>query len=99
MQPKQDTSSTQQGQAKAKPSRQMHYFTAPAKRIEESLEIMAVLAGVLEHNSAFKSCEPGEHPAMINEYGEDGVVRAMRVIAWAAHREFCQMAIDLEIPE
>lgn len=99
MQRKQDTSTTQQGQEKAEPARPMRYFTDTAKRIEESLEIMAVLAGVLEHNNAFKSCEPGEPPAMINERGEDGVVRAMRVIAWAAHREFCQLATDLEIPQ
>ncbi len=99
MQRKQDTSSAQQGQAKAKTKRSMHFFTVPAKRIEESLEIVAVLAGVLEHNNAFKGGEPGEHPAMIDGHGEVGIVRAMRAIAWAAHLEFCQLAIDLEIPE
>lgn len=99
MQPKQDTSAKQQGQAKAKSSHQMHCFTGPAKRIEESLEVMAILAEVLERNGGFKCSEQGDHPAMIDERGEDGIVRAMRVIAWAAHAEFCQLATDLEIPQ
>lgn len=99
MQPKQDTSSEQQDQAATKTPRPMLFFAPSAKRIEESLELVAVLAGVLEHNSAFKGGEPGEHPAMIDDHGEDGIVRAIRVIAWAAHLDFCQMATDLEIPQ
>lgn len=79
--------------------RPMSSFSAPTKRIEESLELLGVLAEVLEHNGGFKCDEPGEHPAMINERGEDGIVRSMRVIAWAAHRELCQLATGLGIPE
>ncbi|MNF12291.1 hypothetical protein D3C80_2137200 [compost metagenome] len=54
---------------------------------------------MLEHNGGFKNSDSGEHPAMIGERGEDGIIRSMRVIAWAVHREFCQMATDLEIPQ
>ncbi|MCE0933421.1 MULTISPECIES: hypothetical protein [Pseudomonas] len=77
----------------------MTKFSSPAKRVEESLELLAILSEVLDHNGGFKGSEPGEHPAMIGDRGENGIVRAMRVIAWAAHREFCQMATDLEIPQ
>jgi hypothetical protein len=77
----------------------MTKFSSPAKRVEESLELLAILSKVLEHNGGFKGSEPGEHPAMIGDQGENGIVRAMRVIAWAAHREFCQMATDLETPQ
>lgn len=80
-------------------SHPMTKFSSPAKRVEESLELLAILSEVLDHNGGFKGSEPGEHPAMIGDRGENGIVRAMRVIAWAAHREFCQMATDLEIPQ
>lgn len=80
-------------------SHPMTKFSSPAKRVEEGLELLAILAEVLEHNGGFKDSAPGEHPAMIGERGEDGIIRSMRVIAWAAHREFCQMATDLEIPQ
>lgn len=80
-------------------SHPMSDFTAPAKRVEESLELLAILSDVLKHNGAFKDGSPGEHPAMLSSHGEDGIVRSMRVIAWAAHRDFCKLATDLGIPE
>lgn len=80
-------------------SRTTSDFSAPAKRIAESLELLGVLAEVLERNCGFKCDEPREHPAMINERGEDGIVRSMRVIARDAHRELCKLAADLGIPE
>ncbi|MNH06145.1 hypothetical protein D3C76_103350 [compost metagenome] len=77
----------------------MTKFSSTAARVEEGLELLAILAEVLEHNGGFKNSDSGEHPAMIGERGEDGIIRSMRVIAWAVHREFCQMATDLEIPQ
>ncbi|WP_099431214.1 hypothetical protein [Pseudomonas mosselii] len=80
-------------------SRTTRDFSAPAKRIAESLELLGVLAEVLEHNGGYKCDEPGEHLATINERGEDGIVRSMRMIAQAAHQELCKLATDLGIAE
>ncbi|MEF0146510.1 hypothetical protein [Pseudomonas guariconensis] len=80
-------------------TRPMTDFSAPAKRVEEGIELLGVLAEVLEHNGGFKCDEPGAHPSMINERGEDGIVRAMRVIARGAHEEFCKLVTDLGIPQ
>ncbi|MDG9884132.1 hypothetical protein N7650_14930 [Pseudomonas sp. GD04058] len=81
-------------------SKSMHDFKFPAEAIAERLAVLMVLSRVLEKNIAFRdAADEGEHPAMIDGYGEDGIVRAIRLIASDAHQGFCRLATDLGIPE
>lgn len=69
-----------------------------AKRIEESLDVLGMLADVLtEITVARENCDEGEEP--INSRGEYGIQSAIRLIAYSAHADFCQMATDLGIPQ
>ena len=78
----------------------MHDFKYPAEGIQERLEILMALAQVLIHNSGFRDgADQEENPAAINSYGEDGIVRAIKVIATDSHRVFCKLASDLGIPK
>lgn len=78
----------------------MHDFKYPAEEIQERLSVLVVLSRVLEKNIAFRgSADEGEHPAMIDGYGEDGIARAIRLIASDACRGFCKLADDLGIPQ
>ena len=81
-------------------SKSMHDFRFPAEASEEHLAVLMVLSRVLEKNIAFRdSADEGEHPAMIDGYGEEGILRAMRLIASDAHQGFCKLATDLGIPK
>lgn len=75
-------------------------FNYSAAEISERLSLLMVPSRVLEKNIAFRdSAAEGEHPAMIDGYGEDGIARAIRLIASDTHQGFCKLATDLGIPE
>lgn len=78
----------------------MHDFKFPAEEIEERLAVLVVLSRVLEKNIAFRDgADEGEHPAMIDGYGEEGIIRAIRLIASDARQGFCKLVTDLGIPK
>ena len=70
-----------------------------AKRVEESLDAIGILAEVLLKNGGYKG-EPGDdNPAQIDDRGESGIQSAISIIARMTHRDFCALATDLGIPE
>ncbi len=71
-----------------------------AKRIEERLTAIGILAEILVNNGGYKG-DPGDvdNPAQINDRGESGIQTAIVLLAETAHSDFCQMATDLEIPQ
>lgn len=70
-----------------------------AKRVEESLDAIGILAEVLLNNGGHKG-EPGDdNPAQIDDRGESGIQSAISIIARMTHRDFCALATDLGIPE
>lgn len=75
-------------------------YKAVAKSIEETLFTIGLLSDVLLNNGGYKG-EPGDvdNPAKINDLNESGIQKAIKLLAEAAHSDFCRMATDLEIPE
>lgn len=70
-----------------------------AKRVEESLDAIGILAEVLLNNGGYKGDpDSGDIPAQINDRGESGIQSAINIIARMAHRDFCALATDLGIP-
>lgn len=71
-----------------------------AKRIEESLFTIGLLSDVLLNNGSYKG-EPDDvdNPARIDDLNEFGIQKAIKLLAEAAHSDFCRMATDLEIPK
>ena len=70
-----------------------------ARRVEESLDAIGILAEVLLSNGGYKG-EPGDdNPAQIDDRGESGIQSAISIIARMTHRDFCALATDLGIPE
>ncbi len=83
---------------KAKTSHLNHQVIA--KRIEESLDAIGILAEVLLNNGGCKGDpEDVDTPAQIDDRGESGIQSAINIIARLAHRDFCELATDLGIPE
>lgn len=75
-------------------SKGLRAFAPSAHRVEESLAVLSQLARVLEHSASLEG-ESGR----LDDYLEDGVIRAMRIVSDTAHQVFCQLAKDLEIPQ
>lgn len=75
----------------------MSAYTEVAKRLEDSLDTIRILAEVLIENGGCKGNK--DEPAQIDERGEEGIYQAVRLIASASHRDFCQLATDLGVPE
>ncbi|PWB33817.1 hypothetical protein DCO48_08850 [Pseudomonas sp. SDI] len=70
-----------------------------AKRVEESLDAIGILAEVLLNNGGYKGDpDSGDVPAQINDRGESGIQSAINIIARMAHSDFCDLATDLGIP-
>lgn len=70
-----------------------------AKRVEESLDAIGILAEVLLNNGGYKGDpDSGDIPAQINDRGESGIQSAINIIARMTHRDFCALATDLGIP-
>lgn len=70
-----------------------------AKRVEESLDAIGILAEVLLSNGGFKGGDDDtDSPAQISDRGESGIQSAINIIARMAHRDFCLLATDLGIP-
>lgn len=70
-----------------------------AKRVEESLDAIGILAEVLLNNGGYKGDpDSGDIPAQISDRGESGIQSAINIIARMAHRDFCALATDLGIP-
>lgn len=70
-----------------------------AKRVEESLDAIGILAEVLLNNGGHKGA-PGDAvpPAQIDDRGEAGIQSAINIIARMAHRDVHDLATDLGIP-
>lgn len=82
---------------KAKTSTINHLLSA--KRVEESLDAIGILAEVLLNNGGYKGDQDSvDVPAQISDRGESGIQSAINIIARMAHREFCALANDLGIP-
>ncbi|WNC09315.1 hypothetical protein [Pseudomonas coleopterorum] len=77
----------------------MSNHTYLAKRIQESLDVISILAEVLICNGGHKDNENDDNGAQIDARGKEGIHQAIRLIALASHKEFCQLATELEIPE
>ena len=70
-----------------------------AKRVEESLDAIGILAEVLLNNGGYKGDPDSvDIPAQIDDRGESGIPSAIGIIARMAHRDFCSLATDLGIP-
>lgn len=70
-----------------------------AKRVEESLDAIGILAEVLLSNGGYKGDpDDTDNPAQIGDRGESGIQTAINIIARMAHRDFCALATDLAIP-
>lgn len=75
-------------------------YTDLAKRIEESTFVIGQLARLLLNNGGYKG-EPGDIDIspQIDELGESAIQDAIRLLAGAARRDFCNMGQDLGIPQ
>lgn len=70
-----------------------------ADHIEDCLITIGILAEVLLNNNGYKGdADCIDKPPQINDRGESGIQQAIQMLAGVAHREFCRMASDLEIP-
>lgn len=78
---------------------QMHVYTEVAKRLEDSLTTIQILAEVLIANGGCKGCSDDDNEAQIDVRGEEGIHQAILLIAAASHRDFCRLATDLGIPQ
>lgn len=70
-----------------------------AKRVEDSLTTIQVLAEVLIANGGRKGHSEDDNDAQIDVRGEEGIHQAILLIVSASHRDFCQLATDLGIPQ
>jgi hypothetical protein len=77
----------------------MNSHTALAKRVEDSLDTIRILAQVLICNGGYKGNADDGTPAQIDASGEEGIHQAIRLIAAASHETFCRLATELGIPE
>lgn len=77
----------------------MSNHTYLAKRIQESLDVISVLAEILICNGGHKGNADDDNGAQIDARGEEGIHQAIRLIALASHKELCQLTTELEIPE
>lgn len=68
------------------------------KKIAECLDTIGILADVLAENTIARDASD-DGSEQIGCRGETGVQSAIRLIAYAAHAEFCQLATDLGVPE
>lgn len=82
-----------------KTAMQMHVHTEVAKRLEASLTTIQVLAEVLIANGGCKGHSADDNEAQIDIRGEEGIHQAILLITSMAHRDFCQLATDLGIPQ
>lgn len=70
-----------------------------AKRLVESLDAIGILAEVLLSNGGHKGVPGDVDPSVqIDDRGEAGIQSAINIIARMAHRDFCELATDLDIP-
>lgn len=80
-------------------SKSMSAYTEIAKRLEDSLDTIRSLGGLLIENGAAKAaCDPAS-PVQIDCCGEEALLMSIKLLAATAHRDFCQLATDLEIPQ
>lgn len=77
----------------------MSMYTEVAERLEASLGTIQILAEVLIANGGCKGHSSDDNEAQIDVRGEEGIHRAILLIAAASHRDFCRLATDLEIPQ
>jgi hypothetical protein len=75
----------------------MFTHTEVSLRLEDSLDTIRILAEVLVANGGCKG--NADVAAQIDERGEEGIYKAILLLASASHRDFCQLATDLEIPQ
>lgn len=68
-----------------------------AKRIENSLDVIGILGEALVENGAHKADDEVQPP--ITDRQESGIHSAIIIIARMAHRDFCDLATDMEIPQ
>lgn len=74
-------------------------YTEVAKRLEDSVDTIRILAEVLIANGGYKGHSDDDDSAPIAIRGEAGIQMAILLLAQASHRDFCQLATDLGIPE
>lgn len=77
----------------------MSMYTEVAERLEVSLGTIQILAEVLIANGGCKGHSSDDNEAQIDVRGEEGIHQAILLIAAQSHRDFCQLATDLEIPQ
>lgn len=77
----------------------MSAYTEVAKRLEDSVDTIRILAEVLIANGGCKGCSEDDGAAQIDDRGEEGIHKAILLLASASHRDFCQLATDLGIPQ
>ena len=77
----------------------MSAYTEVAKRLEDSLDTIRSLGGILIENGSAKAAGDPACPAQIDCCGEEALLMSIQLLAAAAHRDFCQLATDLEIPQ
>ncbi|EIK94035.1 hypothetical protein PMM47T1_24114 [Pseudomonas sp. M47T1] len=71
-----------------------------AKRVEDTLHTIRLLSQVLLDNGGYKGApDDCDNPAQIDDLGECGIQQAISLLASSAHRDFCQLATDLGIPQ
>lgn len=70
-----------------------------ANRLDESLLAICALSKVLLNNGTYKDETPGaDQQQQIDLRGEEGVQRAIKIIAEMAYRDMCELTSDLDIP-
>lgn len=76
------------------------FATTLANRLEESLQAIGTLSQLLLNNGGYKG-EPDDIDIapQIDIAGEAGIQSAIQIIAGMAHRDLCELASDLEIPQ
>lgn len=82
-----------------KTAMQLYHYTEVSKRLEDSLTTVQILAEVLIANGGCKGHSADDNEAQIDIRGEEGIHQGILLITSAAHRDFCQLATDLGIPQ
>lgn len=77
----------------------MSAYTEVAKRLEDSLDTICSLGVILIENGSAKAAGDPACPPQIDCCGEEALLMSIKLLAAAAHRDFCQLATDLGIPE
>ena len=68
--------------------------------ISESLETIGILADILAENTIQREgSDVGTHDEQIDCRGEAGIHAAIRLIAFAAYGDICQLATGLGVPK